>query len=164
MKGPYSTTACSVLNIWKKGDIGLLLLSLLLIVGCQPDAAELSGRQILADEFREANEADTIEAMLALYALEGSSEQTVSLLKNALLYELGLPIRTIVFEPLSGAPSETIRYRFKGVDYGPTLEPKHRMRVVYDTEDGFESVFTIGQNAEGLWRIVSSRPIEDSSG
>ena len=109
--------------------------------------------------FRKANQANNIEPMLALYELEGSTEQTVNLLENALLYELGLPIRSIDFEPLSGAPEETIYFEHQGIRYGPTLEPLGRMRVRYSTEDGFESLFTIGQNTDGEWRIVSSRPV-----
>lgn len=98
--------------------------------------------------------------MLALYELGGTTEWTINLLRTALLYEHQLPIRSIRFEPLSGAPEETIYFTHQGIEYGPTLEPRLRMRVRYATEDGFESLFTIGQNPEGAWRIVSSRPVE----
>ena len=97
--------------------------------------------------------------MLALYELSGSTEQTVSLLKNALINELGLPIARIQFEPLSGRPEESIHYTHNGTEYGPTLEPQMRMRVSYATEDGFESLYSIGKNTTGRWRIVSSRPL-----
>jgi hypothetical protein len=46
------------------------------------------------------------------------------------------------------------------VSYGPTLKPGYRMRVRYATEDGFESLYTIGQNSAGSWRILSSKPID----
>lgn len=97
--------------------------------------------------------------MLALYELSGSTKQTVSLLKSALINELGLPIARIEFEPLSGRPEENIHYTHNGIEYGPTLEPQLRMRVSYATEDGFESLYSIGKNATGQWRIVSSRPL-----
>jgi len=130
---------------------------LLTICGCgTQDSPEL---QDFAEAFREANQAPDIELMLALYELEGSSEGSLNLLKNALSYELGLPIRSIEFEPLSGAPEETIYYEHQGIQYEATLEPRMRMRVSYETEDHFESLFSIGQNAAGEWRIVSSRPL-----
>jgi hypothetical protein len=132
----------------------------LLIVACQPNSDRSAQLQNFADEFREANNAPTIDPMLALYHLEGSSARTISLLKNALLFELGLPIQSIEFKPLSGAPEERIHFTYQGIEHGPTLEPRLRMRVRYVTEDSFESTFTIGKNPNGAWRIVSSRPLE----
>lgn len=135
-----------------------LLCSCLLLIAC--GSKHKAGLEKLANSFREANSASNIEAMLALYELEGSTEQSLSLLKNALNFELGMPIESIEFEPLSGAPEETIHYEHQGILYGPTLEPKHRMRVRYRTDDRFVSLFSIGQNEQGEWRIVSSRPIK----
>jgi hypothetical protein len=120
---------------------------------------EPSGLDALASAFRQANQADTIEPMLSLYALEGATESTRNLLKNTLLFELGMPVRSIEFEPLTGAPEESIRYTHQGIEYGPTLKPAYRMHVRYRTEDNFESRFTIGQTGDGVWRIVSSRPV-----
>lgn len=111
-----------------------------------------------ADAFSEANQATGVEAMLAIYALEGTTENTKNLLKNAILYELGLPIRSINFEPLTGLPEESIEYTHQDVDYVATLEPSMRMRVRYATEDRFESLYSIAQNNAGEWRIVSTRP------
>ena len=111
-----------------------------------------------ADAFSEANQATGVEAMLAIYALEGTTESTKNLLKNAILYELGLPIQNISFEPLTGLPEESIEYTHQGVDYVATLEPSMRMRVRYATEDRFESLYSIAQNNAGEWRIVSTRP------
>jgi hypothetical protein len=134
----------------------LSVCALLALCGCgTQDSSEL---QDFAADFRKANQATEIEPMLALYELEGSTQPTINFLKNALFYELGLPIKRIEFEPLSGAPEETIHYQHQGIEYVATLEPRHRMRVRYDTEDHLESLFTIGQNAKGEWRIVSSRP------
>ena len=111
-----------------------------------------------ADAFSEANQATGVEAMLAIYALEGTTENTKNLLKNAILYELGLPIQSINFEPLTGLPEESIEYTHQGVDSVATLEPSMRMRVSYATEDRFESLYSIAQNNAGEWRIVSTRP------
>ena len=103
----------------------------------------------------------SIEPMLALYSLDGSTDRTKIMLKNALLYEHGLPILSISFEPLIGSPDEQIEYTYEGIKYGPSLKPIYRMRVRYRTEDRFESLFTIGKNPQGAWRIVSSKPVEE---
>lgn len=136
----------------------LQLAAIALLALCACGTQEPAELEAFANSFREANQAAEIEPMLALYELGGTTESTLNLLKNALLYELGLPIRSIQFEPLTGAPEETIEYSHQGIEYTATLEPLMRMRVRYDTEDSFESLFSIGQNAAGEWRIVSSRP------
>ena len=114
--------------------------------------------EAFAYAFSEANQATGVGAMLAIYALEGTTENTKNLLKNAILYELGLPIQSISFEPLTGLPEESIKYTHQDVDYIATLEPSMRMRVRYATEDRFESLYSIAQNNAGEWRIVSTRP------
>ena len=114
--------------------------------------------EAFADAFSEANQATGVGAMLAIYALEGTTENTKNLLKNAILYELGLPIQSINFEPLTGLPEESIEYTHQDVDYVATLEPSMRMRVSYATEDRFESLYSIAQNNAGEWRIISTRP------
>ncbi len=130
---------------------------LLVLSACSTqESAEL---EALAQAFTEANQATEVEPMLAIYALEGTTENTKNLLKNALLYELGLPIQSIEFEPLTGSPEESIAYSHQGLDYIATLKPSLRMRVRYKTEDRFESLFSIGQNSAGQWRIISSRPM-----
>jgi hypothetical protein len=131
--------------------------ALLVLSACSTqESAELKA---FADAFTKANQASEIEPMLAIYALEGTTENTKNLLKNALLYELGLPIQSIEFEALTGSPEESIEYSHQGVDYIATLKPSLRMRVRYETEDRFESLFSIGQNGAGQWRIISSRPM-----
>jgi hypothetical protein len=130
--------------------------ALLALSACSmQESAEL---EAFADAFTEANQATGVEPMLAIYALDGTTENTKNLLKNAVLYELGLPIQSIEFEPLTGSPEESIEYTHQGVDYIATVEPSLRMRVRYKTEDRFESLFSIGQNDASEWRIVSSRP------
>ena len=131
--------------------------ALLVLSACSTqESAEL---EAFADAFTEASQATEVEPMLAIYALEGTTENTKKLLKNALLYELGLPIQSIEFEPLTGSPEESIEYSHQGLDYIATLKPSLRMRVRYETEDRFESLFSIGQNSAGQWRIISSRPM-----
>ncbi len=128
--------------------------------GCTAESTYDLELENFAASFSAANQSRNIQPMLELYELEGSTESTINMLKNALLYELNMPIKSIEFEPLSGSPEESIEYAHQGIRYGPTLKPRLRMRVSYKTEDQFESLFTIGQNSAGEWRIVSSRPIE----
>ena len=131
--------------------------ALLVLSACSTqESAEL---EAFADAFTKANQATEVEPMLAIYALEGTTENTKNLLKNALLYELGLPIQSIEFAALTGSPEESIEYSHQGVDYVATLKPSLRMRVRYETEDRFESLFSIGKNGAGQWRIISSRPM-----
>ncbi len=137
------------------------LLTLLLgaALGCSPGSeARDAGLDSLEAAFRAANKAETIEPMLALYHTEGSDERTIDLLKAALDFELGLPIKSIRFESLHGAPEESIAFEHDGRHYGPTLEPRRRMRVVYAVEDGFTSLFTIGKTPVGEWRIICAKP------
>ena len=135
-----------------------IFVSCALLTLCACSLQESPDLEAFANAFSEANQATEVEAMLAIYALDGTNENTKNLLKNAILYELGLPIQSINFEPLTGLPEESIEYTHQGVDYVATLEPSLRMRVRYATEDRFESLYSIAQNNAGEWRIVSSRP------
>ncbi|MGB0415967.1 MAG: hypothetical protein ACPGKS_03900 [Coraliomargarita sp.] len=133
--------------------------ALVLILGaCSPGNLAEAKLERLKQDFKAANQADSIEPMLALYHLEGANDSTVRLLKNALDYELGLPIASIEFEPLTGAPEECIHYTHDGVEYGPSLPPSYRMRVDYKVEDRFSSLFTIGLCPDGNWRIICAKP------
>ena len=136
-----------------------IFVSCALLVSSACSTQESAELEAFADAFTEASQATEVEPMLAIYALEGTTENTKNLLKNALLYELGLPIQSIEFEPLTGSPEESIEYSHQGLDYIATLKPSLRMRVRYETEDRFESLFSIGQNSAGQWRIISSRPM-----
>lgn len=137
----------------------LIICLLILIFSLRPDA----GLQRLAKDFRAANQATTIEPMLELYHLDGSNDLNITYLKGALQYELGLPIEKIEFEPLSGAPEETIKFTHDGIHYGPTLQPSYRMRVTYKGKDRFVSLYTIGKTETDDWRFISANPISESN-
>ena len=138
----------------------LLLIIQFSLTGCSFQQRDTDGLEAFASAFRLANKGMNIEPMLALYALDGSTDKTKIMLKNALLYEHGLPIHSISFEPLIGTPEERINYTYGGIKYGPSIEPIYRMRVRYRTEDNFESLFTIGKNRQDTWQIVCSKPVE----
>lgn len=133
--------------------------AVVMLSACSTEPNYSEGLKTLSREFKSANTAETIEPLLSLYHLEGCDDDTLTLLKGALQYELGLPIHAISFEPLSGAPEEAISYSHNGVDYGPSLTPGYRMKVIYSVEDGLTSLFTIGQTENGTWRIVSAKPL-----
>jgi hypothetical protein len=136
----------------------LWLGAITLLVACRPSSDLPAGLDTLSANFQSANQAETIEPMLALYCLEGCDELTISRLRGALRFELGLPIQSVNFEPLTGAPEETIEFTYNGVAYGPSLEPRYRMRVVYAVEDHFTSLFTVGQHRSGEWQIICAKP------
>lgn len=152
-----------VQNLFKSIRCGCLLLLLLAMSACTSEPEESPGLEALRQDFMRANQAGSIAPLLSLYHTEGSDESTLTLLKGALGYELGLPIKEITFEPLSGAPEESIHFTHNEVDYGPSLTPERRMRVVYDLEDGLTSLFTIGQTDDGVWRIVCAKPLPEFS-
>ena len=129
-----------------------------LLTACNPKAELEPGLDELSARFLAANKADSIEPMLDLYCLEGSDTVITSRLKGALNFELGLPIERIEFEPLSGASEETIEFTYNGTTYGPSLEPRYRMKVLYAVEDHFTSLFTVGQNPKGEWQIICAKP------
>ncbi|MEN8662345.1 MAG: hypothetical protein ABF322_05045 [Lentimonas sp.] len=134
-----------------------LALAIILVSACTPKAEYSEGLETLRKEFEAANSAASIQPLLALYYTEGCDDASLTLLKSALINELGLPIKEITFEPLSGAPEEEIRYTHNGVEYGPSLEPGYRMRINYNVEDRLTSLFTIGRTGNGDWRIVCAR-------
>ena len=138
--------------------IALLLLAAIGIVAFRLSTNPDAGLKKLAADFRSANEAETVEPMLALYHLDGSDESDIKLLKVALSYELGLPIEKIEFEPLTGTAEETIQFSRDGIAYGPTLEPRYKMRITYKGKDRFSSIFTIGKTDSGPWKLILTRP------
>lgn len=111
-----------------------------------------------AEAFRKANQADSASEMLALYHLEGVEDRTIRMLEQAIEYELKLPIESIEFLALSGAPEESIDFIHNGMPYGASIEPRIRMRVVYDLEDQFTSLYSLGQLPDRQWRIVCAKP------
>ncbi|CAA6694145.1 MULTISPECIES: hypothetical protein [unclassified Lentimonas] len=129
-----------------------------LLNACTPKAELEPGLDELSARFQAANKADTIEPMLDLYYLEGCDKMITSRLKGALNFELGFPIERIEFEPLSGASEETIEFTYNGASYGPSLEPRYRMKVLYAVEDRFTSLFTVGKNPKGEWQIICAKP------
>ena len=130
----------------------ICLIALKLIFGLDPGLKQLEA------DFRVANQAKTIEPMLGLYYLEGSDELGIKRLKGALQYELGLPIADIQFEPLSDASEENIQFIHNGIQYGPTLSPSYKMRVVYKGKERFTSIYTIGKTDSGAWKFIAARP------
>lgn len=146
---------------WLVCAIGLAAATLLLLnaLACRPQSRIDPQLDAFAEAFRSANQAPDVSSMLELYAHEGSDPRHLSSLKSALQDELGLPIQSIEFQPLTGAPDEQIDFSHNGIVYGPTLTPQLRMQVHYATADEFTSRFTLGRTTAGEWRILCARPL-----
>jgi hypothetical protein len=102
-----------------------------LLTACNQEPELEPGLGELSTRFKAANTADSIKPMLDLYCIEGCDTVITSRLKGALNFELGVPIERIEFEPLSGASEETIDFTHNNTSYGPSLEPRYRMKVSY---------------------------------
>lgn len=134
------------------------LMACLLCLGCQPSLLDKQSLHAFSEQFYLANERSNVEAMLALYELGYNETATISYIRTAIEFEIGLPIKTIYFEPLSGSPEEHIAYEHQGITYRSSLEPKYRMIVHYSNTAALVSNFTIGKNAKNQWRIITAAP------
>jgi hypothetical protein len=137
--------------------IAFFLVSLT-VIGCSDLVLNKKSLNAFSESFIAANESRDVEAMLELFALEDADQKTINLLRIAVEFEIGLPIESLVFESLSGAPEEIINYTHNGISYEPSLKPKYRMKVQYDVEGQLASKYTLGRNIENAWRIVTAVP------
>lgn len=137
--------------------IAFFLVSLT-VIGCSDLVLNKKSLNAFSESFIAANESRDVEAMLELFALEEADQKTINLLRIAIEFEIGLPIESLVFESLSGAPEEIINYTHNGISYEPSLKPKYRMKVQYDVEGQLASKYTLGRNIENDWRIVTAVP------
>lgn len=137
--------------------IAFFLVSLT-VIGCSDLVLNKKSLNAFSESFIAANESRDVEAMLELFALEDADQKTINLLRIAVEFEIGLPIESLVFESLSGAPEEIINYTHNGISYEPSLKPKYRMKVQYDVEGQLASKYTLGRNIENDWRIVTAVP------
>lgn len=133
---------------------GFAICALIYNLSCKQD----SGLNRLAADFKSANQSDSIESMLKLYCLDGIDTFSITRLRGVLEYELGIPIKQIQFEPLTGAPEETIEFVHDEIMYEPSLAPLYRMRVTYIDENHFTSLYTIGKDSSGTWKIITAKP------
>lgn len=127
-------------------------------VGCSDLVLNKKSLSAFSESFIAANESRNVEAMLELFALDQADQRTINLLRIAIEFEIGLPIESLAFESLSGAPEEIIDYTHNGISYKPSLEPQYRMKVQYDVEGQLASKYTLGRNIENDWRIVTAVP------
>lgn len=127
-------------------------------VGCSDLVLNKKSLSAFSESFMAANESRNVEAMLELFAFEEADQKTINLLRIAIEFEIGLPVESLVFESLSGAPEEIIDYTHNGISYRPSLKPKYRMKVQYDVEGQLASKYTLGRNIENAWRIVTAVP------
>ena len=66
--------------------VTILLFFLLTLVSCSPKGEDGASLDAFASDFRAANNGMSIEHMLALYSLDGSTDRTKIMLKNGLFH------------------------------------------------------------------------------
>ncbi len=133
----------------------------LFLAGCSGDSvlAEKAARERLKQALLAAHEADDPEALLGLYALDGVEDRDLRLIRFAVESEVALPVRSIRFYPLD--PGDTIDYVHAGKRYRPTVEPRLKLEVRYDTEDRLTALSLVGFR-DGAYQLVAPRPVESA--
>ena len=138
--------------------IGLLVMLSFLLSACSDTFIYKKSLNEFSESFLKANLEENMDAMLSLYATNGLKKSDLAILKTALSFEIGLPIRTISFEELTGAPEESIAYEHEGVAYEASLAPRLRMHVTYAVEGQLASKFSIGRTSRKEWKIITAVP------
>lgn len=130
----------------------------MLNISCSNYSKENKLLNSFAQDFKIANESNGLNLMLDLYSIESMDPDDLSILKVALGFELGLPIKDIYFKELDGSPEETISFEKNGEQYEASISPKKKMIVIYDTLELFTSEFTIGLDSNKNWKIITAVP------
>ena len=138
--------------------VGLLAILGLFLTACSDTFIYQKSLVEFSERFAQANADENLDAMLELYDTDNLQESDLAILKTALSFEIGLPILSISFEGLSGAPEESIDYEHDGISYQASLTPKLRMLVVYEIEGRLSSKFSIGRNSNKEWKIITAIP------
>ena len=141
-----------------KRRIGLLVILSFLLSACSDTFIYQKSLNEFSESFLKANLEEDMDAMLGLYATNGLKKTDLAILKTALSFEIGLPIQTISFEELTGAPEESIAYEHEGIEYGASLTPRLRMHVIYAVEGQLTSKFSIGRTSKKEWKIITAVP------
>lgn len=141
-----------------KRRIGLLVILSFLLSACSDTFIYQKSLNEFSESFLKANLEENMDAMLSLYATNGIKKGDLAILKTALSFEIGLPIQTISFEELTGAPEESIAYEHEGVSYEASLTPRLSMHVKYAVEGQLKSKFSIGRTSKKEWKIVTAIP------
>ena len=126
------------------------------LLSCSDFGIHQKSLNLFAKDFEMANTSESLTKMLELYALEGMRSKDLSILKTALSFELGMPIKSIHFEKLNGTPEETINFDHNGLLYQSSIIPRYKMIVAYQTKELFTSRFTIGKDIDNQWKIVTA--------
>ena len=141
-----------------KRPVGLLVILSLSLIACSDTFVYQKSLNQFSERFVKANTEEDMDAMLELYATKELEETDFAILKTALSFEIGLPIQSISFEELTGAPEESIAFEHEGIEYGASLTPRLRMLVEYAVEGRLASKFSIGRNSKKEWKIITAIP------
>lgn len=141
-----------------KNRFGLFIILSVLLSACSDTFVHQKSLSEFAERFEIANASEDMNAMLELYALNGIKKNDLSILRTALSFEIGLPIKAIHFQELTGAPEESIAFQHQNIEYGASLAPKLRMLVEYAVEGQLTSKFSLGKNTQKEWKIITAIP------
>lgn len=141
-----------------KRPVGLLVILSLSLIACSDTFVYQKSLNQFSERFIKANSEEDMDAMLGLYATKELEEIDFAILKTALSFEIGLPIQSISFEELTGAPEEFIAFAHEGIEYEASLTPRLRMLVEYSVEGQLASKFSIGRNSKKEWKIITAIP------
>ena len=141
-----------------KRHVWLSVILFILMTACSDTFIYQKSLSQFSERFAKANSDEDMDAMLSLYATEGLKERDLAILKTALSFEIGLPIQSLRFQELSGAPEESIAYEHESIEYKASLAPKLRMLVTYADKGQLRSKFSIGRNSKKEWKIITAIP------
>lgn len=123
----------------RRWALGALLAGLLGAIGL--DAWRMAALRGLAEEWRQAHQSKNLAALESLYCWEGVDPALRTRLRQVLVGEFELPVRTVEAERCSDID------RLQGETQRPNLEPTGVIVVRFDTPDGLGARLLAG----GSW-------------
>ena len=141
--------------------IGLFLVSAVWILWgavAKPTGLQGDREEVFRKEFLSAHAAEDPDQFMALFHLDGMTEDELRLLRMALQFEVDLPIEGFLFRAIQGGVDLSSYY-----DPGRqilTLEPVTEVQVIYDTEDRYTASYLLGIT-EGRYRIIFAKSLPE---
>lgn len=140
----------------RRWALGALLAGMLAALGL--DAWRMAGLRGLAEDWRRAHQARDLAALEALYCWDGVDPAQRARLRQVLVGEFELPIRSVEAERCSDID------RLQGETQRPNLEPTGVIVVRFDTADGLGARLLAGGSWARPRLIVLLPPARPDSG
>ncbi len=138
---------------------GLLAAMIFVLSGCGEIGSDRREQKVFLQAFETAHLNRDVDAMLALYALDGVADDTRGVLRFSVATEIGWPVLRVRFIGLD--PSEVYVYEVNGELFGPSLKPVERIHVEYDLPQRVNSTFLVGRDADGHFRLVAPKRVKN---